>query len=351
MVLILAAMKYQMPKVSDISLLQDYNLHDSEEAFAELVQRHVNLVYSAALRRVVIPAHAEEIAQAVFVILARKAGGLRPDTVLEAWLYETTRLTCLSFLRGEHRRQFREQEAYMQSTIQEHADASTWSEFAPLLDDAMARLGKKDRDTVLLRFFKEMNLREVALALNVSESAAQVRVHRALEKLRRYFSRRGVTSTTAIIANEISANSIHAAPAGLAKAISAVAVAKGVTATTSTLTLIKGALKIMAWTKAKIAALIGVAIVLAAGGTTVVTVKEIQQHKAYPYPWQVRNANSDVLHRVPPQVAIAPARYPGTVGGGLSGIAMSAARARCWAFLNRWKRFSMLPMARTQPEQ
>ena len=315
LILIFAAIKYQMPDISEISLLQDYCRHASEEAFAELLRRNVDLVYSTALRHAGIPAHAEEIAQAVFVILARKAGALRQDTVIEAWLYETTRLTSLSFLRGERRRQFREQEAYMQSTIQEPGDASTWSQFAPLLDEAIARLGKKDREAVVLRFFKEKNLREVALALNVTEAAAQSRVHRALEKLRRHFSKRGIVSTTAIIANEISANSVHAAPTGLAKAISAVAVAKGATASTSTLTLIKGASKVMAWTKAKTAIVIGAGILLAAGGTTVVTVKEIQMHRTYP--WQVRNANSDVLRNVPPQVRIAPARYPGTMGAGV----------------------------------
>src|SRR5215469_12631109 len=226
-----------MLDVSDMRLLQDYSRHASEVAFAELVQRHVNLVFSAALRHTGIPAQAEEITQAVFVILARKAPTLRPNTVLESWLYETARLTSLSFLRGERRRQFREQEAYMQSTIQESNDVSAWTQIGPLLDEAMARLGKNDREAVVLRFFKEKNLREVASALNVTEAAAQSRVHRALEKLRGYFSIRGVTSTTAIIAGEISAHSVQAAPAGLAKTISAVAVAKGATASTSTLTL------------------------------------------------------------------------------------------------------------------
>src|ERR1017187_5071977 len=153
-----------MHDASDMELLRDYDRQRSEAAFAALVQRHVNLVYSAALRHVGIAAHAEEITQAVFIILARKAAGLRADTILEGWLYETTRLTALSFLRGERRRQFREQEAYMQSTLQESTDASIWNQLAPLLDDAMSRLGKKDRDAVILRFFKEKNLREVATA-------------------------------------------------------------------------------------------------------------------------------------------------------------------------------------------
>src|SRR5437762_7085762 len=112
-------MNKEMPDVSDMKLVRDYSREGSEVAFAELVRRHINLVYSAAFRHVGIAAHAEEITQAVFIILAHKASSLRPDTVLEGWLYETARLTSLSFLRGERRRQFREQEAYVQSTLHE----------------------------------------------------------------------------------------------------------------------------------------------------------------------------------------------------------------------------------------
>src|ERR1017187_6883066 len=181
-----------MHDTSVMELMRDFDRQGSEAAFAVLVQRHINLVYSVALRHVGIAAHAEEITQAVFIILARKAASLRADTILEGWLHETTQLTALSFLRGERRRQFREQEAYMQSTLQESADASTWNQLAPLLDEAMSRLGKKDRDAVMLRFFKEKNLREVATALKVNEAAAQRRVYRAVEKLRRFFTKRGV---------------------------------------------------------------------------------------------------------------------------------------------------------------
>jgi len=259
-----------MHDAGDMELLREYDRQGSEAAFATLVQRQASLVYSAALRHVGIAAHAEEITQAVFVILARKAASLRPDTILESWLYETTRLTALSFRRGERRRQFREQEVYMRSTLQESADASTWNQLAPLLDEAMARLGKKDRDAVLLRFFNNKNLREVAAALRVNETAAQKRVHRAVEKLRRFFTRRGIILPAVVLTAAISANSVQAAPVALAKAVTAVAIAKGATASTSTLTLVKGALKIMAWTKAKSAIVVGACVLLAAGTTTTV---------------------------------------------------------------------------------
>jgi uncharacterized protein (TIGR03435 family) len=299
-----------MPDVSDMDLLRDYQRQGSEEAFAELVRRHINLVYSAALRHAGIAAHAEEITQAVFVILARKAAGLRPDTILDAWLYETTRWTALSFLRGERRRQWREQEAYMQSTFRESTGDPVWHQLSPLLDEAMARLGKKEREAVVLRFFREKSLREVAAALQVTEAAAQSRVHRALEKLHRYFARGGVSSTTAIIAGAISAHSIQAAPAALAKAVTAVAFAKGATAGGSTLTLIKGALKIMAWTKAKMAIVSGV-VVLIAAGTTTITVKEIQAHRTYSsHPWQGKEGViMDEQVNQPSQVRILPSKF------------------------------------------
>ena len=259
-----------MPDVSDMELLRDYGRQGSEVAFAELVRRHINLVYSAALRHVGIAAHAEEITQSVFIILARKAASLRPDTVLDAWLYETTRLTALSFLRGERRRQFREQEAYMQSTLPEPTDASVWNQLAPLLDQAMARLGKKDREAVVLRFFKEKNLEEVAVALKITEAAAQSRVHRAVERLRTFFLKRGIDSTAATIAAIISANTVHVAPVALAKTVTAIALAKGVATGGSTLILVKGALNLMAWTKMKMATFVGAGLLLAAGTATVV---------------------------------------------------------------------------------
>ncbi|HUB67038.1 MAG TPA: sigma-70 family RNA polymerase sigma factor [Candidatus Methylacidiphilales bacterium] len=242
-----------MPGVSDMELVRDYGRQGSEEAFAELVRRHIHLVYSAALRHTGNTAHAEEITQAVFVILARKAGSLRPNMILAAWLYETTRWTSLSFLRGERRRHMREQEAYMRSTFEKSDDPSLWNQLAPLLDEAMGRLGPKDREAVVLRFFKEKNLREIAEAMNVTEPAAQSRVHRAVEKLRRFFLKHGIDSTASAISGAISAHSVQTAPVALVKTVTTVALTKGATASTATSNLIKGTLKIMVWTKAKTA--------------------------------------------------------------------------------------------------
>jgi uncharacterized protein (TIGR03435 family) len=299
-----------MPDVSDMELVQNFTRQGSEEAFAWLVQRHVNLVYSAALRHVGNAAHAEEISQAVFIILASKAANLRPGIVLEGWLYETTRLTSLSFLRGERRRQFREHEAYMQSTLDEPNDVSVWNQMSPLLDEAMARLGKKDRDAVILRFFKDKSLGEVAAALNMTEAAAQSRVHRALEKLRKFFTRRGVALSAAAIAGAVLTNSVQAAPAALATSVTTVAISKGAAVGASTLTLIKGTLKIMAGAKVNTAIMAGIIVLLAAGTTLVV----VGQTKSGGTDDSWRNVlnfysrsalNAD-LANTPPQVTIIP---------------------------------------------
>jgi len=222
-----------MQEMADMELLRQYVLQNSEDAFAALVARHVNLVFSAALRKTGSTAAAEEITQAVFIILARKAGRLGAGTVLSGWLYHTARLTTASYLRTQIRRAHREQEAYMQSLTDEPV-TKAWQEIEPLLEDGMGRLGEKDRNAIVLRFFDGKSFQEIGAAVGSSENAAKKRVAHALEKLRKFFTKRGVHSTSAIIAGAISANSVKAAPVGLAKTISVVAMAKGAAAGTTT---------------------------------------------------------------------------------------------------------------------
>jgi RNA polymerase sigma factor (sigma-70 family) len=180
--------------------------------------------------------------------LARKARGLRKGVILEGWLYQTARLTAVTHIRSEIRRSRREQKASMQ-TISNENEGDAWSQIVPLLDGALAGLNETDRNAVVLRFFYGKSLREVGVALGASEDSARMRINRSLEKLREYFFRRGVTSTTAMIAGAISANSVQAAPAALAKLATAAALAKGAAGSTSTAALTKGVLKLMAWSK------------------------------------------------------------------------------------------------------
>lgn len=269
---------------NDQALLTAFVRVQSEPAFGELVRRYVNLVYSVALRQTGQPAAAEEVTQAVFIVLSRKAptlAGKRPafgsDTSLSGWLYQTARLTAANYLRTEMRRVRREQEAYMQSQMEEPAP-DVWPQIAPLLDDALGRLGPRDRHALVLRFFENKSLGEIGAALGGSEAAARMRVNRALEKMRKFFHKRGVTLTAAMIAGAVSTHSVHAAPAHLAVTITAVT-AQGAAAGSSTLTLAKGALKIMAWTKAKTAIAVTVGVLLVTG-TATVGVRQWQLHRA-----------------------------------------------------------------------
>jgi len=256
-----------MQELDDNGLLREYAENNSEEAFAALVERHINKVYSAALRHTRNPSEAEEITQAVFVILAKKARSLGKKVVISGWLYQTARLTSVTYLRSEIRRARREQEAHTMQTLLNEPD-ETWTQMAPLLDAAMAGLNETDRYAVVLRFFDGKSMSEVGEALGATEDAAKKRLSRALEKLQRFFAKRGVSSTTAIIAGAISNNSVQAAPVALAKSVTAVAMTQGATAGASTLTLVKGVLKAMSLQKIKIAAVVGALAILAAGTTT-----------------------------------------------------------------------------------
>jgi uncharacterized protein (TIGR03435 family) len=295
-----------MAETNDMDLLREYAFRNSEPAFETLVNRHIGLVYSVALRQVDNPAQAEEITQAVFLILARKASRLKANTVLAGWLHETARFVAASFRRGEWRRRWREQEAYMQSKLQEPESDPLWEKLAPFLDEAIGDLSPPDRDAIVLRFFQNKSAREIAAVLNVHESAAQKRLNRAVEKLRAYFLKHGLAVPAATLSGAVPANLLPSTPVHLAASVSAAA-AKGAVINPSTHTLIQGALKLMAWTKTKIALTAGAGLLLAAG-TTAITLTEIQAH--HTYPWQVHEGfiTDDQMNQ-PPQVRILPSKF------------------------------------------
>ncbi len=263
-----------MTATDDIALLREYASGNSEAAFETLVSRHARFVYSAALRQVRDPHLAEEVTQAVFIILAKKAARIGGQTVLSGWLFRTTRYTAMAQMRTVARRRQHEQEALMEAENSANTPDPVWEQISPLLDPALATLREKDRQAVLLRFFEQRSLAEVGSSLNATEDTARMRINRALEKLRKYFSRHGVVSTTAIIAGMLSANSLQAAPVGLTATITAT-VAKGSAAAASILTLVKGTLNIMAWIKTKMVVGIGAGALLA--GAAVVTLAQQEQ--------------------------------------------------------------------------
>jgi RNA polymerase sigma factor (sigma-70 family) len=259
-----------MQSLDDIALLREYARSGSEAAFETLVNRRISFVYSAALRQVQDPHLAEEVTQTVFIVLARKAHTISSETVLAGWLFNTTRFTALAQIRAAAKR--RQHEVPMETESEAAATEPLWQQMSPLLDEALSTLGEKDRRAVLLRYFEDQSLAQVGQALAVGEDGARKRVSRALEKLHGYFARRGISSTTVLIAGALSTHAVQAAPAALAKTVTLLAVAQGAAATGSTLALVKGGFKLMVWSKTQTAA-VGLVVV------SLATVS-VMQHRA-----------------------------------------------------------------------
>jgi RNA polymerase sigma factor (sigma-70 family) len=237
-----------MQTKSDAGLLREYAVAGSEAAFRELVARHSNLVWSAARRQVEDAELARDIAQSVFIDLARKARGnpvaCSEEAGLAPWLFRSTRYAALRVLRDDRRRKNREKEA-METLAGSNDEPDAWDRVGPALDEAMSELGERDRRALLLRFFENRDLRSVGRALGVSENAAQKRLVRALEKLRRGVARRGAGASATALATALSGHAVQAAPAGFA----ASAASAGLAASTAATGLNTLLCKIMALTK------------------------------------------------------------------------------------------------------
>jgi RNA polymerase sigma factor (sigma-70 family) len=219
---------------TDSQLLRAYAEHRSEPAFAELVSRHVDFVYSAA-RRMVCDSHlAEDVTQGVFIALAKAATQLTDRQVLSGWLHRTAQNIAAQTVRTDVRRRAREQEAVAMNELLAAEPAAAWEHIAPHLDAALGELSEPDRDAVLLRYFDHKSAREMAETLGTSEDAAQKRLNRAVERLREFFAKRGVTVGASGLVVAISASAVQAAPVGLAVTISTAAALAGTAVSTST---------------------------------------------------------------------------------------------------------------------
>lgn len=206
----------------DAELLRRYADERCEEAFAELVRRYIDLVYHAALRQLRGDGHrAQDVSQAVFALVARKAHALSRHAALAGWLHTTTRLTARRMIRTEQRRWAREQEAHLmpEDSPETRSTEALWLHVRPMIDEVLGELGDTDRTAVLLRFFAGLPLAEVGAKLGIGESAARMRVERALDKLRTRLARRGISSTGAALGMALTHEAAVAAPAGLAASV------------------------------------------------------------------------------------------------------------------------------------
>jgi len=256
---------YKLNMTPDSELLSRYARTRSEDAFAELVRRHVNLVYSAALRQVNGDAHlAQDVAQTVFTDLARKAASLARREILTGWLYTSAHFAAAKIVRMENRRRDRE-EKFMREPISETAPELDWQKLRPVLDEVMHQLKEADREAILLRYFENRQFAEVGAKLGLNENAARMRVERALEKLRDILTKRGIT-TAAALTSVISANAVQLAPANLAATLTTASI---LSAGTGTFTL----LKIMTATQLKL----GISVLVVAGAATALVVQHQTQ--------------------------------------------------------------------------
>jgi RNA polymerase sigma factor (sigma-70 family) len=213
--------------IDDATLLARYARDRSEEAFSELVQRHLPLVYSAAVRRTDGDVHrAKDVAQIVFTALARDAVALSRHAALAAWLYAATRNAAIDLMRAERRRRVREEKAHTMENISSSTERpADWEKLRPVLDEAMDELDTRDREAVLLRFFESQPFSRVAAVQRVNEDAARKRVDRALDKLGGLLARRGITSASGALGVLLANQTTIAAPAGVAASIAAAAMA------------------------------------------------------------------------------------------------------------------------------
>jgi RNA polymerase sigma factor (sigma-70 family) len=216
--------------MNDAELLREFVKHHSDAAFAGLVENHVNLVYSTALRMVRDAALAEDVTQSVFIQLARKAPTLREGNALPGWLYRVTHCQAANAVRSELTRRRLETEATMQTQPE---DNTSWKHIESDLDEAMTALNAEEQNLVVMRFFQNQNWRDISAAVALSEDTVQRRVDRAVEKLRSFFAQRGVAVSCAVIGMALSANAVQAAPAGFVSGVTAASLAKVAAANSS----------------------------------------------------------------------------------------------------------------------
>ena len=229
-----------MKDIPDHELLKRYATTGAEEPFAELVRRHLNLVWGAAKRVSGNAEPARDVAQIVFTDLARKAAQLSSTTVLEGWLYRAACHAASKQIRTEIRRGQREQLAMHDQQLHSPSadEVKAVEALQSVLDAGLAELSEPDRDAVVVRFLAGRSFAEVGRILGTNDDAAQKRVQRALERLRESFRKRGVPVGGGLVAAALVSAGSQAAPAGLTALVTTAALAGAATAGWGTVSII-----------------------------------------------------------------------------------------------------------------
>jgi len=225
--------------MTDQQLVGEFAKNRSDGVFGELVRRHIDLVYSAALRLVHDAHLTEDITQGVFLALAQNAGKLTDRPVLSGWLHRTTQNLAANAIRAEVRRRVHEQEAAAMNELLATEPDASWDDIAPHLDAALGELEDDDRDALMLRYFEKKSAPEMAVQLGISDEAAQKRVRRAVERLRSLFAKRGVSVGASGLVVLLTAHAVQAAPIELAAGVSATALAGAAASTSTVITAVK----------------------------------------------------------------------------------------------------------------
>lgn len=300
---------------TDSELLRQHHRTGSEAAFAELARRYLPLVYGAALRQTRRAQTAEDVTQAVFLVLWQKAAGLADRPSIGAWLLTVTRHAAIDAMRREncqHRHEQAAAAARAEGVHEMESAVDQWDRLSPLIDQAMSRLAASDRQVLTLRYFQDMSLAEVGRQMRISEEAARKRATRALAGLRKLLSAKGVTASSSALGVAIAAHSLVTPPAALAASVAAIpgAAAAG-SACAVAGAIAKGAIKMMFWVKLKIAATV-VVCVAATAGLAEVTAQQVGagrgappvHRQSAPAPARTADGPADVNAASPLQVAI-----------------------------------------------
>ncbi len=288
-------------RMPDSQLIVEFTHAQSSEAFAAIVQRYVNLVYGTARRMVGDIHEAEDVTQAAFIVLIRKAQTIDPST-LPGWLVNTTRLVAKEAIRSKHRRRRHEiRVAQMKGETERSTFEPTIEELTPMLDDALSRLNASDRTAVVTRFLQGLSFADVGMTMGVSEEAARKRVARAVEKRRTIFMKQGIAPSTGGLMVTLAAQQASRAPAMLAKSVSAACAAGG---TGQSLAMVKGAMSAMTLAKLKTAAVILLLLMVTGGlGVGVQSLRRAMADEPAASSAPAAQVNSiDLLKRYPTQL-------------------------------------------------